>query len=233
MQGGIGAMYWDKLYGAGGWQKCYERSVEVTAALLYRRLEGDSADVLWISLKEKHAYRQKQVGRLGSTLLAFVEMCFDVLLPASSIQTGACVIKSSMHSLPIIHVSGPTAITTTSSSIPQWRWWSWWWDGQSRETIWEDMHALDVWRARRRRRVRVGNVALLVRLRPGCRSRANVSGPAADGVTYPRAARHILKPSPGCLRGARGTEERCRRRRQMERSPFSTELGGKRWDEGV
>lgn len=170
----------------------------VTAALPYRRLEGDSADVLWISLKEKHAYRQKQVGRLGSTLFVFLEKCFDVLLPASSIQTSACVIKSSMHSLPIIHVSRPTAITTSSS--PQWRWWSLQCDGQNRETIWEEMHALDVWRGRR---VRVGNVALFMRLRPGCRSRANVSGQAADGVTYPRAARYILKPSPGCLRGAR------------------------------
>ncbi len=51
--------------------------------------------------------------------------------------------------------------------------------------------------------MRVCNVALFMRLRPGCRSRATVSGPAPDGVTYPRAARYILKPSPGCLRGAR------------------------------
>lgn len=34
--------------------------------------------------------------------------------------------------------------------------------------------------------MRVCDVALIMRLRPGCRSRETVSGPAADGVTYPQ-----------------------------------------------
>ncbi len=198
MQGGIGAMYWDKLLLGQVGDISVKKGVlstvnscstlqEIGGGLRWRPLNLPQGETR-ISTKTSRAPWINAVCFRGNVFWRF----------AACIQTDACVIKSSMRYLRIIHVSRPTAITTSSS--PQWRWWSWWWDGQNRETIWEDMHALDVWRARRRR-VRVCNCGVIHATSPGLPLSSNRIGTSAGWGDLPEGRPlHILKPSPGCLR---------------------------------